>query len=103
MLGIKKEIRTHDSDYTLDFGAGINNDGSVHFTDHTREHERDIGIFLDNQAFNYRVKQEFPSAVADLIDLAIAIANPEFHKVTWLWGFDRVHADYLDFHCCTRQ
>jgi 7-cyano-7-deazaguanine synthase in queuosine biosynthesis len=73
MLNNKKEVHIRHSDYTLDFGAGINNDGSVHFTDHTREHERDIGIFLDNQVFNYRVKQEFPSTVADMIDLAIAI------------------------------
>lgn len=59
--------------YTLDFGAGINNDGSVRLTDHKKNIESDIEISIDDQAFQYRVTQEFPSVVADLIDLATAI------------------------------
>lgn len=66
-------LNIHQIHYTLHFGSGINNDGTVRFTDHIRNIENDIGISLDNQAFQYRVKQEFLPEVADLIDLAIAI------------------------------
>jgi 7-cyano-7-deazaguanine synthase in queuosine biosynthesis len=59
--------------YTLDFGVGINNDGSVRLTDHKKNIESNIGISIDDQAFQYRVTQGFPSVVADLIDLATAI------------------------------
>lgn len=70
---MKKEFHTHDSDYTLDFGSGVNSNGCIQFTDHATKKESSIGITIDDEEFNYRVKQEFPSVVADLIDLAVAI------------------------------
>ncbi|MEG4012673.1 MULTISPECIES: 7-cyano-7-deazaguanine synthase [unclassified Microcoleus] len=73
MLTMKKEFHAHDSDYTLDFGSGVNNNGCIQFTDHATKKESSIGITIDDEEFNYRVKQEFPSVVADLIDLAVAI------------------------------
>lgn len=70
---LDKKSPTSSINYTLDFGSGINNDGSVRLTDHKKNIESDIRISIDDQAFQYRVNQRFPSVVADLIDLAIAI------------------------------
>lgn len=33
MLGIENKIYTRDSDYTLDFGSGLNSTGRIQFTD----------------------------------------------------------------------
>jgi hypothetical protein len=73
MLGMKKEAYTHDSDYTFDFGSGLNSNGIIRFTDRAAKKESQIEIGVDDREFKYRVKQEFPSVVADLIDLAVAI------------------------------
>jgi hypothetical protein len=73
MLGMKNEICTHDSDYTLDFGSGLNSNGCIQFTDRAANKESLIEIAVDDREFQCRVKQEFPSVVADLIDLAVAI------------------------------
>lgn len=73
MLTMKKEFHAHDSDYTLDFGSGVNSNGCIQFTDRATKKESFIGIAIDDEEFNCRVKQEFPSVVADLIDLAVAI------------------------------
>ncbi|WP_309735186.1 hypothetical protein [Chamaesiphon sp. OTE_75_metabat_556] len=73
MLGIKNEIRTQDSDYTLDFGSGLNSNGRIQFTDRATKKESYVEIALDDREFKLRSKQEFPSVVADLMDLAVAI------------------------------
>ncbi|MEK0190700.1 MAG: hypothetical protein EAZ78_11055 [Oscillatoriales cyanobacterium] len=77
MLTMKKEFHAHDSDYTLDFGSGVNSSGCIQFTDHATKKESSIGITIEDKEFNYRVKQEFPSVVADLIDLAVAIHSAD--------------------------
>lgn len=56
MLIMKKEFHTHDSDYTLDFGSGVNSNGCIQFTDHATKKESSIGITIDDEEFNYRVK-----------------------------------------------
>jgi hypothetical protein len=73
MLDMKNEIRTHDSDYTLDFGSGLNSTGRIQFTDCAAKKESYVEIELDDREFKFRSKQEFPSVVADLMDLAVAI------------------------------
>lgn len=45
----------------------------VRFIDHSRNKENTVGLTVDDQEFGYRVQREFPSVVADLIDLAVAI------------------------------
>ncbi len=47
--------------------------GSVRLLDHSRNRESNVKVAVDDSAFNYRVQKEFPSIIADLIDLAIAI------------------------------
>jgi hypothetical protein len=73
MLSMKQEIRTSDIDYTLDFGSGLNSNGCIQFTDHSVKKKSSVEIALDDREFKLRVKREFPSVVADLIDLAVAI------------------------------
>ncbi len=73
MLDIKNEIRTHDIDYTLDFGSGLNSNGRIRFIDRAAKKESYVEIALDDKEFKFRAKQEFSSVVADLIDLAVAI------------------------------
>ncbi len=68
-----KKYHTYDTDYTLHFGSVLNSNGTVRFVDHFRGKESIIGLIVDDRAFRYRVKQEFPPVVADLIDLAVAI------------------------------
>jgi 7-cyano-7-deazaguanine synthase in queuosine biosynthesis len=64
---------THDSDYTLLFDSVMNSNGNVRCIDHSRDRESNIGIAIDDSEFGCRVQQEFPSIIADLIDLAVAI------------------------------
>lgn len=68
-----KKHYTYDSDYTLHFDSILNSNGKVRFIDHSSGKESTIGITVDDQDFKYRVWQEFPSIIADLIDLAVAI------------------------------
>lgn len=68
-----KRRNAHDSDYTLLFDSVSNSNGSVRFIDHSRDKESNIEITVDDSNFGHRVQQEFPSIVADLIDLAVAI------------------------------
>jgi hypothetical protein len=65
---MNKEFHAHNSDYTLDFGSGVNSNGCIQFTDRATKKESSIGIAIDDEEFKYRVKQEFPSVVADLIE-----------------------------------
>ncbi|CBN53544.1 MULTISPECIES: 7-cyano-7-deazaguanine synthase [Kamptonema] len=70
------EQNFHDSDrrvYTLHFEPVVNSNGSVHFIDHSQGKELSVGINVDDEEFQYRVKADFPSVIADLIDLAVAI------------------------------
>ncbi|WP_228062018.1 7-cyano-7-deazaguanine synthase [Coleofasciculus sp. LEGE 07081] len=68
-----KKHHTHDSDYTLRFSPVLNSNGSVCFVDHFRNKESTIGLTVDDREFGCRVQRKFPSVVADLIDLAVAI------------------------------
>lgn len=72
-LDMTKKYHTQDNDYTLDFGSVLNSHGIVRFIDRSRSKESTIGITVDDTAFKYRVQREFPSIVADLIDVAVAI------------------------------
>ena len=60
-------------DYTLHFDSILNSNGKVRLVDHSSGQESTIGITVNDKDFQYRVSQEFPSVVADLIDLAVAI------------------------------
>jgi 7-cyano-7-deazaguanine synthase in queuosine biosynthesis len=68
-----KKRDTHNSDYTLLFDSVMNSNGNVRFIDHSRGKESTIGIGVDDSGFGYLVQQGFPSIIADLIDLAVAI------------------------------
>lgn len=65
--------QTQNSDYTLIFSSVSNRNGNVQFINHSRSEENKIGLAVDDSDFGYRVQQEFPSIIADLIDLAVAI------------------------------
>ena len=64
---------TYDTDYTLIFSSVMNSSGSVKFIDHYGDGEECIGINVEDKEFSYRIQKEFPSIIADLIDLATAI------------------------------
>jgi len=68
-----KKHETHNSDYTLLFDPVMNSNGNVRCIDHSRAKESTVGIAIDDSEFGYRLQQEFPSIIADLIDLAVAI------------------------------
>jgi len=68
-----KKHDTHSSDYTLLFDPVMNSNGNVRFIDHSRGKETTIRLGVDDSGFRYRVQQELPSIIADLIDLAVAI------------------------------
>jgi hypothetical protein len=69
----EKKYQIHNSDYTLHFDSILNSNGKVRFVDRSSNTETTIGITIDDKDFKYRVWQEFPSVIADLIDLAVAI------------------------------
>jgi len=59
--------------YTFEFQPISNSNGSFKFIDHFHEQEESIGFNINDEAFAYRVENKFPSIIADLIDLAVAI------------------------------
>lgn len=59
--------------YTLDFKSILNSQGSVDFFDYDKKIKKNIGITIKDRELNYRFYSNFPSVVADLIDLAVAI------------------------------
>ena len=61
------------NDYTLTFSAVQNDNGFVRFNSEANGEEEEIGISIDDRAFQSRTQKEFPSVVADLIDIAVAI------------------------------
>jgi hypothetical protein len=62
MLGIDSKIYTNDSDYTLDFGSGLNNTGCIQFTDRAAKKKSYVEIAVNDREFQFRVKQEWLSA-----------------------------------------
>jgi Queuosine biosynthesis protein QueC len=66
--------QTDNRDYTLYFNSICNSNGSVDFINHSNNDEKTfIDFSVDDREFGYRVQQELPSIIADLIDLAVAI------------------------------
>lgn len=60
--------------YTLCFDSICNSNGTVNFIDHVNNDEKTfLGFTVDDREFGYRVQQELPSIIADLIDLAVSI------------------------------
>ncbi|MCT7952892.1 7-cyano-7-deazaguanine synthase [Ancylothrix sp. C2] len=60
-------------DYTFKFEAILNSNGLVKFIDHFHKKEESIGFIVNDEEFSSRVETKFPSIIADLIDLAVAI------------------------------
>ena len=60
-------------DYTFDFQPVLRRNGAVNFIDHLYNQEHLIGFNVNDEAFTYRVEKQFPSIIADLIDLAVSI------------------------------
>ena len=61
------------SDFRLVFGPVSERNGEVRFIDYDRRDERLIGLALYDEPFTYRVQADFPSIVADLADVGVAI------------------------------
>ena len=59
--------------YSFYFTPISDKDGSIKFIDHANNNEQSIGLNVNDQAFGDRVEAQFPSIIADLIDLAVAI------------------------------
>ena len=68
-----KRQNVQDSEFTLLFEPVMSSGGAVRLLDHSRNRESNVKVAVDDSAFSYRVQKEFPSIIADLIDLAIAI------------------------------
>lgn len=66
-VGMEKIYHTQDRNYTLRFEPLSNSNGTVHFIDHYKEEESTVGFTVDDREFGYRVQQNFPSIIADLI------------------------------------
>jgi 7-cyano-7-deazaguanine synthase in queuosine biosynthesis len=60
-------------DYRFEFNPISNNNGLISFIDNSQNQEQLIGFNINDKEFGYRVEKEFPSLMADLIDLAVAI------------------------------
>jgi Queuosine biosynthesis protein QueC len=68
-----KNKNNQSGNYTFRFDSIMNNGGNIRFFDNSRKQEIAIGVAIDDSEFRYRVQQDFPSIIADLIDLAVAI------------------------------
>jgi hypothetical protein len=69
--------RTQDSQFTLLFDSVVNSGGNVRLHDHSRNRKSTVKIGVDDSEFRYRIQKEFPSIIADIIDLAVAIHAPD--------------------------
>lgn len=65
------------SDFTLLFESVMSSGGNIHLHDHSRNRESNVRIAIDDSQFRCRIQKEFPSIIADLIDLAVAIHTAE--------------------------
>lgn len=61
------------SEFTLLFESVMHSGGNIYLRDHSRNRESNVRITVDDSAFSYRIQKEFPSIIADLIDLAVAV------------------------------
>ena len=61
------------SEFTLLFESVMSSGGNICLYDHSRNKESNVRIAVDDSAFSCRIQKEFPSIIADLIDLAVAI------------------------------
>ncbi len=68
-----KKHSSRTRDYTLHFGSVMNSNGNIQVIDHVRDKESNVGLTVDDSGLRCRVQQQFPSIIADLIDLAVAI------------------------------
>jgi 7-cyano-7-deazaguanine synthase in queuosine biosynthesis len=68
-----KSNKSDRNNYTLNFKPVLNSNGSVEFIDHCENKILTVSFGVDDQDFQYRVRAEFPSIIADIVDLAVAI------------------------------
>lgn len=59
-------------EFTLNFSS-VTNSSHVSVLDHSSGKYSSVDINIFDQDFQYRIKQEFPSITADLIDIAVAV------------------------------
>ena len=65
---------THSScDYTFIFSSIQNENGSVRFINRASGIEGTLSVSINDHDFQYRTQKNFPSIVADLVDIAVAI------------------------------
>ncbi|MEM1173118.1 MAG: 7-cyano-7-deazaguanine synthase, partial [Cyanobacteria bacterium P01_H01_bin.35] len=60
-------------DYIFNFGPISNKNGTVQFIDRSKGKESKVDINVNDQDFAYGVRKKFPTIVADIVDLAVAI------------------------------
>ncbi len=60
-------------DYIFNFGPISNKNGTVQLIDRSKGKESKVNINVDDKDFAYGVRKKFPTIVADIVDLAVAI------------------------------
>jgi hypothetical protein len=68
-----KEQNTKNHRYTLIFDSITDTFGNICLHDHSRDRRSHVQIAVEDKVFSYRTQKYFPSVIADLIDLAVAI------------------------------
>lgn len=63
----------YNQDYIFNFGPISNKNGTVQLIDSSKGKESKVDINVDDTDFAYGVRKKFPSIVADIVDLAVAI------------------------------
>lgn len=68
-----KDKSVYSREYTLQFSDVLDKSSAINVFDRIKKTESRVGISIDDRVFQYRIQKEFPSVIADLIDLAVAI------------------------------
>jgi len=68
-----KSLERHPHEHTLLFDSLQDNSSIVKLIDRATGHEHCVEVSIDALAFKHRIQQRFPSLIADVIDLAVAI------------------------------
>ena len=68
-----KSLDQKASEHTLLFDPLQDKGSVIRLIDRAAGHEHNVEVCIDDHNFKHRIQQEFPSVIADVIDLAVAI------------------------------
>ena len=80
-----KGLCIHSSGQTLCFDSFNDNGSSIRLIDREQDKEVNVQVSIQHHAFKHRIQKDFPSIIADVIDLAVAVHAADRLTIQDLW------------------